>query len=49
VLQTNVATSHVAVGSLILGIATQLAVRGMRLLRPASPAGASARTLEAAA
>lgn len=48
-LQTNVVTAHVAVGSLVLASATQLYARSMRLLRPAVVGSNSPTThLEAA-
>ena len=47
-LQTNVVTAHVALGSLILAVATQLAVRVMRLMRSANTTPAVA-TVEGAA
>jgi cytochrome c oxidase assembly protein subunit 15 len=49
-LQTNVVTSHMAVGSLILATSMMIVARGLRLLRPAALNRAEAAVaMEAAA
>ncbi|MEQ8785869.1 MAG: COX15/CtaA family protein [Pirellulaceae bacterium] len=47
-LQTNIVTAHVALGSLILAAAAQLCARSLRLLRPAVDDQSASVRLEAA-